>query len=427
MVDIAVDVQAALADFSGHVLVVGIVQSNGSPTPTPLSGSLAALDARLGGLIAEVRASGEAKGDHGEITVLHPQGRLGVARLVLVGLGKRPALTAERLRKAAGLASRVIRRTAAGHAGWLLPDQADTAIEPAVAAQAIVEGTLLGLYRFTTYLSEPPSPDALDQLTVLAAEDQRTAVEDGVRIGQAMAAGTITARDLVNEPPNVLTPIELASRATDLAARLDLGCEVLGPEEMREAGMGALLGVAAGSHQPPRLIVMRYVPAEPSSSEPPIGLIGKGITFDTGGISLKPGGDMYLMKGDMAGSAAVIGAMHVIGLLKPSRAVTAVIASAENMPGGAAQRPGDVVRAMNGTTIEVQNTDAEGRLVLADAVCYAVREGLSPLVDVATLTGAVSVALGPFYAGLFANGDAVADAVLHAAAQTGRALVAFAH
>ena len=402
------------ASFSGDALVVGYAQGADG-----LSAPLRRLDGPLDGALAAAVASGEITGETNEVTTLHTFGRLPVQRLVVVGLGQRDALTPERLRGAAGVAARALRRLGTRRGGWALPG-AELGLDAATAARAIVEGTLLGLYRFTDYLTKLPGATLLERVILLSdgAGDHAT-IEDAMRVGQAMAEGTATARDLVNEPPNVLTPRELARRAEVLAAQVGLTYEALGPDEMRAAGMGALLGVAMGSAQPPRLIVVRYTPEGSGAGQAPIGLIGKGITFDTGGISLKPGADMHLMKGDMGGAAAVLGAMHTIALLKPRRPVTAVIASAENMPGPEALRPGDVVRAMNGTTIEVQNTDAEGRLVLADALCYARSIGLTPLVDVATLTGAIVVALGPFYAGIFSNDEALGADVARAAGAAG--------
>jgi leucyl aminopeptidase len=231
--------------------------------------------------------------------------------------------------------------------------------------------------------------------------------------GIALAEATNFARDLVNEPPNVLTPSELANRASAMARQFGLEYEILDRPEMQELGMGGLLGVAQGSVEPPKFIILRYRGA-PQSEDKGIALVGKGITFDTGGISLKPAERMHEMKGDMAGAAAVIGAMYAIASLKPAINVTALVPTAENMPGGTAYRPGDILRIMNGKTIEIVNTDAEGRLVLADALSYAVKEGLSPIIDVATLTGGIVIALGSVMSGMFCNEEELSNEIIAA-------------
>jgi leucyl aminopeptidase len=233
-----------------------------------------------------------------------------------------------------------------------------------------------------------------------------------------MAEAQNFARDLVNEPANRLTPAKMAEAARAMASQFQLDCEVLEREQMEKLGMGALLGVAQGSAQPPVLIVVRYQPAQ-ADSPARLGLVGKGVTFDTGGISIKPAEGMEKMKYDMAGGAAMLGAMRAIAQLKPAIAVTAFIPCVENMPGSRAQRPGDIVTAMSGKTIEVVNTDAEGRLILADALTYARKQGCTHLVDAATLTGSIVVALGHLNVGLFANDDAMRDRVLQAAKAEG--------
>ena len=243
-------------------------------------------------------------------------------------------------------------------------------------------------------------------------------LERGVQRGQLMAEAAILARDMVNEPANVMTPSRMAEIASHVADDVALELEVLERHDMQEMGMGAFLGVAQGSDEPPKMIVLRYK-GDPDNPSNNIGLIGKGITFDTGGISIKPAGGMEDMKGDMAGGASVIAAMQAIGRLKPRINVTGMVAATENMPGGSAQRPGDVVRSMSGKTIEVINTDAEGRLVLADALCYARQLGLTRLVDIATLTGAVVVALGHACSAVMGNDDDLIDRVIKAGESEG--------
>ena len=241
---------------------------------------------------------------------------------------------------------------------------------------------------------------------------------EAVRRGSALAEATNFARDLVNEPPNILTPTELANRSAAMSSQFGLECEILDRPQMQELGMGGLLAVSQGSAEPPKFIILRYRGATKSTAKG-MALVGKGITFDTGGISLKPAERMDEMKGDMAGAAAVIGAMQAIASLKPDVNVTALVSTTENMPSGTSYRPGDILRIMNGKTIEIVNTDAEGRLVLADALSYAAKEGLSPIIDVATLTGAVVVALGNTMAGLFSNDSVLTEEIVAAGKAVG--------
>jgi leucyl aminopeptidase len=264
----------------------------------------------------------------------------------------------------------------------------------------------------------------IETLTIVESDTSRIdAIKRGVERGTIMAQAANHTRDLANEPANGLPPSELAARAKALADEANLACEIFDDKQIREMGMGALMGVGIGSTQPPRFIVIKYR-GDPGSKDT-LGLLGKGITFDSGGISIKPAAGMEAMKGDMSGAAAVVSAMWAIGKLKPKINVTCVVPTAENMPSGSATRPGDVVRAMNGKTIEVINTDAEGRLILADAICYAKKEGLSPIVDVATLTGAMQIALGPAATGFFATSDDIADGITAAGEKTGERMWRF--
>jgi leucyl aminopeptidase len=258
----------------------------------------------------------------------------------------------------------------------------------------------------------------IQSITILG-RGREPALRAAVERGRILAEAQNVARDLGNEPPNVLTPTEFAERARRMAQEVGLECEIYGPDWMREHDMGALLGVARGSDEEPRLIVLRY---RGGTDEPGLGLVGKGITFDTGGISIKPAADMDAMKFDMCGGAAVVGAMKAIAQLKPAINVTGLVPTTENMPGGRAYHPGDILRASNGKTVEILNTDAEGRLILADALSYATSLGLSPLVDAATLTGAIVVSLGHVRAGLFSNAASLEEKVMAAAGAAGERL-----
>jgi leucyl aminopeptidase len=281
--------------------------------------------------------------------------------------------------------------------------------------QAEIEGALLGIYTFKKYKQTNTNGNGwgISRINLLANNANDAMLDLAVKHGIIFAEATNFARDLVNEPPNVLTPSELANRASAIARQFGLECEILDRPEIQELRMGGLLGVAQGSVEPPKFIIMRYH-GSPHSEDNGIALVGKGITFDTGGISLKPAEHMHEMKSDMAGAAAVIGAMYAIAALKPAINVTALVPTTENMPGGAAYRPGDILRIMNGKTIEIVNTDAEGRLVLADALSYAVKKGLSPIIDVATLTGGIVIALGSVMSGMFCNEEELGNEIIAA-------------
>ncbi len=397
--------------FEGDAVAVGVFSD-----VDELEGPAATLDAAMAGAIGALRASGEISGAADEVTILHTLGKIEVARVAIVGLGPRQRFNTDRIRRSAAIVSRALRRTGARNVGLALA-WAESGVNLAQAARAATEGALLGLYEFTRYKRSPGEGSnghgasgerRIGAITILG-RGREPALRAGVERGRILAEATNFARDLGNEPANVLTPIELAQRARTMAEAHGLDCEVLDRDQMAELGMGALLGVAQGSAQPPQLIILRYRGGR--ADQPGLALVGKGITFDSGGISIKPAERMDDMKMDMCGGAAVIGAMQAIAALKPAINVTGLVPATENMPGGQAYRPGDVLRACNGKTVEILNTDAEGRLVLADAMAHAVRLGLNPIVDAATLTGAISVALGPVRAGLFSNDDSLQRAI----------------
>jgi len=284
---------------------------------------------------------------------------------------------------------------------------------------AAVEGALLGDYEPDRYKTDKKKDEkVVDNFSLVIAAGGEE-LEESLRRGRIVAESQNFTRDLVNEPANRMTPTVLAERAGAMATEHNLECRVLDQDRMRQLGMGSLLGVAQGSAEPPVLIVVRYQPAEASASDVRLGLVGKGVTFDTGGISIKPSEKMDQMKYDMAGGAAVLGAMRAIARLKPSIPVTALVPAVENMPGGRAQRPGDIVTSLSGKTVEVVNTDAEGRLILIDALTYAQRLGCTHLVDAATLTSAIVVALGHVHVGAFANNQELLDRVLASARAEG--------
>ena len=352
---------------------------------------------------------GEAKPGLRKVAVTHeaaPGG--GSRRVILAGLGKREELDPERARVAAATAAARARELGAVSLSWEAPPRTGT-------AGGIVEGTLLTLYRFDRFKSSAGEDEGagIESLEVAGGEDLSEEVERARVCAEAQNA----ARELQNLPPNVATPTFLAERAAEIADQHEaLEIETLDREAIVARGMGAFAAVAQGTHAEPRLIVLRYRAGGPG---PHLGFVGKAVTFDTGGISIKPSAKMHEMKFDMSGGAAVIESLNAIATLEVPATITAVVPATENMPDGRSVKPGDIVTALNGRTIEVNNTDAEGRLILADALCYAVEQGAERIVDLATLTGAIIVALGSTYAGLFSNDDGWYGEVEAASATTG--------
>jgi leucyl aminopeptidase len=356
-----------------------------------------------------VLATGEYKGGANERVLLHAPAGLAAKRLLIVGLGKLAKATVHSMRDAAGTAVRSAKPRGIREVLLALPSS--ESLRGAAVARAAVEGAFVGDFDADTYRSDRRDQSiqtftlAVAGTLAVAAEGDHAAVEAAFAEGVIVGESQNFARSLVNEPGNKLTPTILGQRATQMAQEVGLGCEVHSTEKLHELKMGAFWSVSQGSAEPPALIVLRYEP-EGLKEGPVLGLVGKGITFDTGGISIKPADNMEKMKYDMAGGAAMIGAMRAIALLKPKVRVIAIICAAENMPSGTAQKPGDVQTAMSGKTIEIINTDAEGRLMLADGLTYARQLGATHLIDAATLTGAISVALGKITAGAFSNDDA---------------------
>ncbi len=361
---------------------------------------------------ADLCESGEVTGKTLELTLLHHAPGAAAARVLLAGAGKSGEFGTAGWRKLVGAAVRHLKAKSVKRVAIVLdPEHAG-----ADYASAAVEGAILANFEPDRYRTgdDKKSIEAASLVPPPGADLSRA-----VERGRILAEAQNFTRALVNEPANRLTPTAMADAARRMAPEFHLECEVLDRAQMEQLGMGALLGVAQGSAEPPALIVIRYRPDELPAGGPHLGLVGKGVTFDTGGISIKPADGMEKMKYDMAGGASMIGAMRAIAQLRPAIPVTAFIPCVENMPGSRAQRPGDIVTAMSGKTIEVINTDAEGRLILADALVYARRQGCTHLVDAATLTGAIVVALGHLNVGLFANDDAMRDRVLAAAKAEG--------
>src|SRR6201987_1040596 len=380
-----------------------------------LDGVLAEIDRGMTGGLATLVASGEITGKALETVLLHfPEG-MDPKPLLLVGAGKPAKFAAGDLRKIAGAALRHLKSRGVKNFVFLTREGKNT---PA-PAQAITEGVLVADFESDKYRSEKKSQEI--QSVSLAGFDNGSlsGVNDAIERGRIIAESQNFARDLINEPSNRLTPRMLAARAEAVANEVGLGFEVLDERKITELKMGALLGVAQGSVEPPRVIVLRYEPLTPRPGAPVLGLVGKAVTFDTGGISIKPADNMEKMKYDMGGGATMLGAMRALAFLKPAVSVIAVIPATENMPGGRAQKPGDVQVAMSGKTIEVINTDAEGRLILADGVFYARKLGCTHLIDAATLTGAIEVALSNVHVGAFGTPREYLDEFLQSAKATG--------
>jgi leucyl aminopeptidase len=372
-----------------------------------------AVDEALGGLLSRCAREEEFTGKEGQAVSLHTHGKIGAQRVAAIGLGKEHGAdrTLEQLRIAAARAVKLAKGAGAGSLAVAVPAGAD-----ANALQALAEGAALGAYSFDRYKKEK-KPLKLSRVELLVAGKPGREMEDAVAIGVEIAAAVSAARDLVNESPGRATPSALAAAAKKVAQEGGLRCEVLGRAQIEKLGMHLFLGVARGSAEEPRLVRLSYEPAGKGGK--PVALVGKAITFDSGGLSLKTAQGMEDMKTDMAGAAAVISAMRLVARLKPPFPVRGYFGACENLPSGSAYKPGDVIVSKNGTSVEVLNTDAEGRLVLADVLSWAVEDKPAAVVDLATLTGAILVALGPWMAGLFSNDDRLAGELLEAARAAG--------
>jgi leucyl aminopeptidase len=384
-------------------------------TDKKLEGALADIDSRTNGHLAALVASGEITGKALDLVLVHfPEG-MDAQRLLLVGAGKPAKFAVGDLRKIAGTAVRYLKTRGVKKIVFLARENE----RGPAAAQAVTEGVLVADFESDKYRTEKKNKEM--QSVSLAGFDSGLGSDLNVALdhGRIIAESQNFARDLINEPSNRLTPRMLAARAEAMAKEVGLGVEILDDRKITELKMGALLGVAQGSVEPPRVIVLRYEPQSPRPGGPVLGLVGKAVTFDTGGISIKPADNMEKMKYDMGGGATMLGAMRAIAFLKPAVSVIAVIPATENMPGGRAQKPGDVQVAMSGKTIEVINTDAEGRMVLADGLTYAKKLGVTHIIDAATLTGAIQVALANVHVGAFGTPREYLDQFLESAKAVG--------
>ncbi len=403
----------SIATVKAGAIVLGYFEDAGK-----LSGDLADADKALNGAITRLVSEKQLSGKLGETTLLHSLGNLPAGMITVIGLGKKAELTLEKIRGAVGEVCRLLRQRRAGDIAMPVLGAEIKGLAAVEIAQAMAEGAEMGLYVFRKHRSDKPEQPEIAGVTIVAKAAELAAIKKGIAAGQIIAEAANLARDMVNEPSNYMTPADMAQVASELAARDGLKLEVLERKDMARLGMGALLGVAQGSAEPPKFMVLTYMGRQAKSID--LAIVGKAITFDSGGISIKPSEKMEEMKGDMAGGAAVMAAASAIARLGLKVNVVAVVAASENLPGGKAYKPGDVLKAMNGKTIEVISTDAEGRLALADALSY-VNAKIKPqhVVDVATLTGACVVALGTVTAAVFASDQKLADKILDAAKKAG--------
>ncbi|HEY0005538.1 MAG TPA: leucyl aminopeptidase [Pyrinomonadaceae bacterium] len=384
-------------------------------------GFLQELDEATGGILKSVIESEELKGKEGETVYVHlggDQGGVRARRLLLVGAGERAEFGPAQVSQLAGTAVRFLRGKNVKSVG-LVPRSENDAEQVAAAS---VEGALMGLFEIDKYRTVDKETREIERFVCLIEGAEEDALNRGAEQGRIIGESVNVTRDMANEPGAYLTPTDMADRAREIATEFGLSIDVLDEDRMRQEGMGSLLSVSAGSEQPAKLIILKYTPrdAEPGQGEDNLlALVGKGITFDSGGISIKPGENMELMKYDMSGGATVLGVMRAIAQLKPSIPVIGVVPCAENLPSGKATKPGDVVTAMNGKTIEVINTDAEGRLILADAIAYAKKLGAKRIIDMATLTGAVSIALGDVNVAILGTDQQLIDDVIAAGREVG--------
>jgi len=402
-----------MANIKASAIIVNFVEGI-----ERLDGDIATIDKALDGAISQLISQGEIKGKLNEITIIHSLGKLPAARVVVAGLGKQPALSQDKVRGVVAETCRFLRQKGIDSIATVAQGAGIAGISLETAVQAVTEGALLGVYSFRRHITKEAEYGEIKELTIVEPDETKLPLlEQACYEGRVLAEATNLARDMVNEPANHMTPSHMAEIAAKLAESYRLELSVLEQEQMQELGMGALLGVSQGSQQPPKLIVLHYKGGD--STQLDVALAGKGVTFDSGGISIKPSEGMGEMKGDMAGGAAVMAAISAIAQLKPKINVAAIIPATENLPSGNALKPGDILTAMNGKTIEIISTDAEGRLILADALSYTKKLDAKHMIDVATLTGACRVALGDVCSGAFGNNQELVDKVIAAGAEAG--------
>ena len=413
----AVDVVSVKAD----VLAVGVFSDEGKP------GRLAgAVNKMLDNAVKKLMSIGDFKAKPGSTTVVYSDGRIPAKRVLLVGLGEKKKITADSLRKAAAVAANRAVKLKASVTAVALHQQAPAKVKAEDAAQAITEGLYFGSYRYDEFVAQTKD-SRLNSLSCVIVDQDSLSIKSmakGVKSGMIIGKAQTYARTIANRPGNIINPPVLAAEARKIArSEALLTCKVFDEKALVQMKAGGILAIGSGSACQPRMIVLKYTPADKTAAErKPIALVGKAITFDSGGISIKPSAGMEEMKFDKSGGVAVLGAMRAIAALKPSVGVYGIIPSAENMPDGGSCRPGDIVTTLSGKTVEIRNTDAEGRMILCDAIHYAVRQKCETIVDIATLTGACVVALGRYMAGLMSNNDQLVEQLKAAADKSGEKL-----
>jgi leucyl aminopeptidase len=405
-------VQGDIAGSAHDVIILPYFENSGEP-----SGDLEKVDRGLGGTISQLIKRGEIKGQYKEKTVLHTLGKISTPKVAVMGLGKKSDLTLDRIRVAIAEVCKLLRQKSPESIDTVAAG-GDTGLDPETLGQAVSEGVVLGLYTFRKYLTRAPEYREIREFSIIESDSARVAsVERGCRRGTISGKAVNLARDMINEPANIMYPARMAETASQLAEINNLEIDIIDRERMKELGMGGILGVSQGSQQPPKFIVLKYKGRAGEGHD--IALIGKGITFDSGGISIKPSEGMGEMKGDMAGAAAVLGVISAVAQLKARINLLVIVPATENLPSGTAMRPGDIITMMNGKTVEIISTDAEGRLILADGLCYARQLGARRMVDVATLTGSCRIALGDVCSGIFGNNQELIDRVVALGQQAG--------
>lgn len=395
------------------ILLIHVFEGN-----TSLEQSLITLDKAVENHISQIIAEQPTACQYGETTIIHTWDAISAKRIALLGMGKKAELTTDKIRFAVGAAMRTLQKLHIATVATMMPDLSPESHDLALAAQAMAEGALLGTYQFNYYKTTKPAPDQIKELILIENNETKKAllhqgIQEGIIIGQSVHL----ARDLGNHPAIYMTPTQLATQAEEIGQNNQLEVSILNQEDMEKEQMYAFLSVAKGSTESPKMIILKYM-GDTESTEI-TAFVGKGVTFDSGGISIKPSLNMGDMKNDMAGAAVVLSAMLGISKLKPKVNIIGVIPCTENMPAGNASKPGDVITSMSGKTIEIITTDAEGRLILADAITYAQKLGATQIIDIATLTGACVVALGNVTSGLLTNHQHFCEKLKTAATHTG--------
>jgi leucyl aminopeptidase len=414
--------QGGIQAVEAEAIIVNLFKDVTEP-----AGATGVVNKALAGAISELIEAGDLKGKLGQTVVLYPRGALPARRVIIVGLGEPEKFDLEAVREASGAAIKAAKEVGAKSVATIVHGGGIGGLDLTEAAQAVVEGSLLALYKYDAPRSkkdEDEDDNQVNSLTLVEFDETKIdQIEAGVQTGQVITESVYLARTLVNQPSNVATPTAIAAAAQSMCSEVGLSCTVLDEAEMRAQGMAALLAVTQGATQPARFVIMKYQPGDSAQNgNQPVVLVGKGVAFDTGGYSLKPSSSMESMKGDMTGAAAVIGAMRAIALLKLPVPVIGLTPLVENVVSATAYKPGDVFVAKNGVSIEVVNTDAEGRLILADALCYAGDLNPAAVIDVATLTGGKVIALGERMSGLFGTDDSLTEALMVAGQKVGEPL-----